>query len=132
MNGSVLDMSAEESRVFFEFLDSEFHCLVNEYDDDTGRLPGKRRMKAFPDLKAVLNRWKDTQPIIPGTVFVSLENIQPCRIVLSDSERKTCRGVISDRLKRMKKELADVPHGPLTKTLRTNTAVAEKIYRELG
>ena len=134
MSGLILELSKDESRAFFEILNSELRRLANEYDDDTGRIPGKRRMKARPALDAVLKRWASAQPTVPETDLVVLDEIRPCSVFLSETERKTCGGVIRDGLKRMEKDLADAPAvltGVYAEIRRTADA-AETISAALG
>lgn len=125
---NLIMFTKEESEVFYELLNSELRCLVNEYDDDTGRIPGKRRMRTRPSLEIILKKWEATQPPVSGTVLVNLEDIHPCSLSLSQTERKVCRDVIGDGLKKMERDLADLPSGALANALTSKAAVAEKIY----
>ncbi len=43
--GMVLQLNQQESRVFFETIDSELKSVVNEYDSNTGRRPGQKRIE---------------------------------------------------------------------------------------
>lgn len=134
MNGLTIELSREESGVFFELISSELRRLANEYDDDTGRIPGKRRMQARPELESVLKRWESAQPKIQGTGFVNLDAVAPCSLTLSGTERRACGNVARDGLKRMMRDLSDAPNPPegVFAEIRKSADVAERIVRVLA
>lgn len=99
MSDLKLELNERESRDFFFSLDSELRKLVNEYDDDTGRIPGKRRLATLPVLSEVVSKWTATQPTIGNSNFVNLDAIVGATIVLSDEERTISKRILSDDAK---------------------------------
>ena len=110
MRNTVLSLNEKESRVFFDAINSEQKCLVNEYDDDTGRRPGKGRMENLPALKSVISKWKAFQPKFPkpfnGTYLINLEAVAACELELSGKEITACKNVLRTQIRQLEQALA--------------------------
>lgn len=84
-------LSEKESRIFINVILDEEKDLVNEYDPDTRRIPGRTRMNALPDIRNIIQKWNATQTPI-GVVHMT-HNIYntgapaPCAIELNKTER---------------------------------------------
>ena len=103
-----LILSDKESSVFFDSVNNELRVLINEYDDDTGRIPGKRRMGNKDTLQTIMNQWQSTQPYIAGN-FISYDNIVSAELELSDREVKVIKNLLGKNEKDLMKELAGNP-----------------------
>ena len=103
-----LILSDKESSVFFDSVNNELRVLINEYDDDTGRIPGKRRMGNKDTLQTIMNQWQSTQPHIAGN-FISYDNIVSAELELSDREVKVIKNLFGKNEKDLMKALAGNP-----------------------
>lgn len=103
-----LILSDKESSVFFDSVNNELRVLINEYDDDTGRIPGKRRMGNKDTLQTIMNQWQSTQPHIADN-FISYDNIVSAELELSDREVKVIKNLLGKNEKDLMKELAGNP-----------------------
>ena len=103
-----LILSDKESSVFFDAVNNELRVLINEYDDDTGRIPGKRRMGNKDTLQTIMNQWQSTQPHIADN-FISYDNIVSAELELSDREVKVIKNLLGKNEKDLMKELAGNP-----------------------
>ena len=103
-----LILSDKESSVFFDSVNNELRVLINEYDDDTGRIPGKRRMGNKDTLQTIMNQWHSTQPHIADN-FISYDNIVSAELELSDREVKVIKNLLGKNEKDLMKELAGNP-----------------------
>ena len=95
-----LILSDKESSVFFDSVNNELRVLINEYDDDTGRIPGKRRMGNKDTLQTIMNQWHST---------ISYDNIVSAELELSDREVKVIKNLLGKNEKDLMKELAGNP-----------------------
>ena len=104
--GMVLQLNQQESRAFFETIDSELKSVVNEYDSNTGRRPGQKRIEDGKYAKSIIEKWIQTQNMIPGTPYVNLDVINACKLDLTSSEVTYSRNLLQKDIKRYQKELA--------------------------
>lgn len=114
----LLQLNQQESRVFFETVDSELKSVVNEYDSNTGRRPGQKRIEDGKYAKSIIEKWIQTQNMIPGTPYVNLDVINACKLDLTSSEITYSRNLIQKEIKAYQKELAQYPT-PYTGVLQT-------------
>ncbi len=105
-NPMKISLTNEESRTFFDIVNSEVRCLVNEYDPDTARCPGKKRMQGLPLASSIEDKWKDTQPQIGDTGFINLDTIVACDIDLTDKECSYAKKLLEKAAVDIQKELA--------------------------
>ncbi len=114
----LLQLNQQESRVFFEIIDSELKSVINEHDSNTGRRPGQKRIEEGKYAKSIIDKWTQTQNMIPGTTFINLDIINPCRIELTLSEITYSKNLIQKGINAYQKELAQYPT-PYTGVLQT-------------
>ena len=92
-----LDLTQEESYIFEEVLSDEERCLANNFDDYTGKRPGKKRMLGRDMLQTILKKWETEQNILPFSedddscdLWDSLDPIA-CTLELTEKEAAYCR-----------------------------------------
>ena len=128
-----LVLNKEESVVFSEILSTEQKCLVNEYDDITGKTPGRMRKKNISMLNDIIKKWSATQQRIAGTTFIDLSAIEKCTIELSDQEKEYCRALLTRTQSVMRKELGNAgqPYTGVYGTMNKTAETIEDIIRKL-
>ena len=104
-----IHLTKKESETFFDVLDNESICVVNEYDPDTGRRPSKKRMSAKEILESVIHKWEATQGFVPGTQFVNLDETKACELELNDKETKYVRELLTNTAHKLREELSNYP-----------------------
>ena len=102
-------LNTAESAVFGNMLAGEIKVLVNAYDPDTGRMPGKLRMKALPALNSLYSKWSRTQNAVgcSGTgVMVDLEHPVACQIRATEREWRAAEKTLQRDVSIITKELS--------------------------
>ena len=106
MNISLTD---KESQIFYETIDAEHHCVINEYDYSTCRCPGKKRREGVAKYaRPIIDKWEKTQKFTPGMNFIDLENIKACNLDLTAEEIKYSKELLDREAKGLRKELNKV------------------------
>ncbi len=82
----LLNFNKVESEIFFDVIDSECKCIINEYDPGICRCPSRKRMENGEYVKSMILKWSEAQPKIENTDFVNLDNISECKIKLTKKE----------------------------------------------
>ena len=106
-----IHLTDNESKVFYEVINSELRKVINEYDDDTGRTPSKKRIADGRHARSILeDKWAKTQPKVANSDFINLDNIKACDIDLTDEEVKYARKLLDKALMDYRKYIpADSP-----------------------
>ncbi len=128
-----LNLTEKESRTFFDIVNSEVHCLVNEYDPDTARCPGKKRMRGLPLASSIEDKWKATQPKIGDTSFINLDTIAACDIDLTDKECSYSKKLLEKAAGDIRKELSEyqAPYSGVLEQMAQMADTAEVISARL-
>ncbi len=128
----VLYLNRKESKVFYEFIDAEIHCCVNEYDYDTGRCPSKKRLADSRYAKSVIEKWAAKQDKVDGN-FINLDKIISCDIELSEKEARYCKVLIDKAVKDIGKELSKLeePYTGANKIMKDMADTAVSITKSL-
>lgn len=103
----LLSLSNSESKTFFEIINSELKCVINEYDSDTGRRPGKKRMEDGKYAKSIMEKWEITQDEIQNTNFINLDKIKNCKLDLTKEESIYSKKLLDKCIKEFEKELSN-------------------------
>ena len=129
----VLQLTKNESELFFECIDFELRSVINEYDPDTRRCPSKKRIKDSEHAKSIIDKWIETQNIIPDTTFVNLDNINPCKLELADKEVSYSIALITKNIKDFENSLSSspFPHFGVLKVIEDNVTILKDILRKL-
>ena len=101
-----ITLSQSESKSFFEIIDSELKCVINEYDSDTGRVPGKKRISEGKYAKSIIEKWINTQPKIPNSPYINMERITACTLALTDKEVSYSKHLLDKAIKECRTELS--------------------------
>lgn len=104
--GRIIRLDKKEGEVFADILSLELKYLVNGHDDNTGRVPGKKRTAKLGLLKEILKKWDATQPKIPGSNHINLDAVTGCEITLTGKEIKYCGQQLRQYRDRIRKELS--------------------------
>lgn len=102
----ILRLNQDESKTFFEIVDSELKCVINEWDSELGRRPSQKRIRDGKHAKSIMDKWSQKQPNIPHTTFVDLEKIDACDLELTDKETAYSKCLLEKNAKECRKELA--------------------------
>ncbi len=102
-----LELSERESNVFIDLICSEVKCLVNEWDDQTMRMPSKKRMAKKELIFGIQDKWEKAQPSVTKTHnrISILPPASACTLFLTKKEMTYCRALFTQKLKRIKKYL---------------------------
>ena len=129
-----IHLTNNESKTFFNIINGELRCVINEYDDDTGRCPGKQRINDSKHAKSIIQKWIATQPKIQNTAFINLDVITECDIDLSKPEITYTTKLLNKVIKKLEKELA-VYNKPYTGYIQnldnivtTSKAIIQKLH----
>ena len=130
--GSKLILNEAESRTFFDIIDSELRCCVNEYDPDTARCPSKKRLNNTMYARSIIEKWESTQPRITAD-FINLDKVIECELELTEKEAAYCRELAEKCVKEMRKELSlySKPYTGLPKAFENMVVNAERIVNKL-
>jgi len=130
--GKKLILSKEESRTFFDIIDSELRCCVNEYDPDTARCPSKKRLSNAVYAKSIIEKWGSTQPKITAD-FINLDKVIGCELELTGKETAYCRELAERCAKECRKALLSYskPYTGIIKTFADMADNAENIISKL-
>lgn len=130
--GKKLTLNKEESRTFFDIIDSELRCCVNEYDPDTARRPSKKRLNNAIYARSIIEKWEATQPKITAD-FINLDNVVGCEIELSKKEAGYCRELAEKCIKECRKALVSYskPYTGMLKEFEDMVVNAESIISKL-
>lgn len=82
----VIKLTKTETENIFQTVLSELKCIVNEYDDDTGRCPSKKRIADGKYAESIMKQLEKCQSKIPNTDFINLDNIEECTLELDKRE----------------------------------------------
>jgi hypothetical protein len=105
----IISLSAKEAKAFYSVIGSEMRKVINEYDEDTCRVPSKKRIKDGQYGKNIIDKWEAAQPKISGTNFVNLDNTVACNLDLSDKEIAYSKHLLDKAVSELRKELAPYP-----------------------
>ena len=130
---SLVCLTVEESKVFFDIIDSELRSVVNEYDSNTGRRPSKKRIEEGHYAKSIMDKWVITQNMIPNTTFVNLDTINACKLDLTVGEKGYIKRLVQKFIENVTKELSgyNMPYTGVLKQLDDMRNVAELILRKV-
>lgn len=102
----LIQLTKDESKTFFEIINSELKCIINEWDSDLGRCPSQKRIKDGKYANSIIDKWTQTQPNIQHTQFINLDKICACDLDLSDKEIAYSKRLLDKNAKECRKELA--------------------------
>ncbi len=102
----ILHLNQDESKTFFEIINSELKCVINEWDSDLGRCPSQKRIKDGQYAKTIIHQWMQTQKCIQSTSFIDLDKICACNLKLSDKECIYSKHLLDKSIKECRQELA--------------------------
>ena len=134
MKETMLELNEKENRAFYDTMANEEKALVNEWDDDTMRVPSKARMKELPSVSSILQKWEGTQPKIGKSNFINLDDIRACSLALSEKERRTCARILERGIKSIRKYLSDKnePYTGMLKDMADEAELLETIIKRLA
>lgn len=131
-------LDGKENEVFYNVLSAELKCLMDEYDSDTGRKPGRKRMARLPVLEGVVSRWEDFQlkTVGPSGTDVVVLSGPPvsCVIPLSDREAAVCRDILKESGAAIVRYLGkfDPPYAGILLDMSRIASTAEGLCRKLA
>ncbi len=130
----LVKLNKDESKTFFEIIDSELHACGNEWDPDTNRCPSKKRIKDSAYARTIIDKWKNTQNLIPKTQLINLSNTKACSLDLSDTEVIYSVGLLDKGIKECRKELAphSAPYTGILAAINDTMVNAQSIYSKLA
>ena len=100
----------EQMKTLYQTVDAEAHCLVNEWDSSTNRMPSAARMKEKEALLAIREKCLALQPALDAErKFINIDSIRGGELSLSDKERITLRKLLMREEKSLKRESANAP-----------------------
>ena len=127
-------LTAEEARVLYDLVEDEQRCVVNEYDSNTGRRPGRKRMQNKPQVISVTEKILKALPKNGGgSRFVDLDAFEDCILDISDRESFCVRHLLEDCLNDCKKALATTEkpyagaYADIEKAMEAITSVLKKL-----
>lgn len=128
-----ISLTADESKTFYSTIDSELHCVVNEWDSDTGRRPSQKRIADGKYAHSIMDKWSKTQNLIPGTNFINLSNIVACTLDLTPEEIKYSKHLLGKTVKELRKELTGIntPYTGIYQAFDETATNAESILTRL-
>lgn len=104
-----LSLNDKESKTFHGIINGEVRCCVNQWDDDTCRMPSQKRLKDAKHGHAILDKWQKTQSVIPGTNFIDLGAVVACNLDLTLKEVTYSKNLLTHNVKELRKALQNVP-----------------------
>ena len=103
-----LHLSINEFIILEDIVGDELRMLINEYDDDTGRQPGKRRESTLPILTDWHKRLTEIQDKAGAVIHVrekkigvllTPEKFRECEMDMTDKEIAIIMRLLEKRLK---------------------------------
>lgn len=103
-----LHLSKNEFIILEDIVGDELRMLINEYDDDTGRQPGKRRESTLPILTDWHKRLTEIQDKAGAVIHVrekkigvllTPEKFRECEMDMTDKEIAIIMRLLEKRLK---------------------------------
>lgn len=131
-----LHLSKNEFIILEDIVGGELRMLINEYDDDTGRQPGKRRVNTLPILTDWHKRFTEMQDKAGAVVHIREkkvgallipEKFRECEMDMSDKEIAVIIQLLEKRLKGYQEFLKTYKNEQMSKDYQTACSLLTRL-----
>ena len=126
-----IELNADEAMVFLFAVDGELKDLVNEWDPDTGRIPGKQRLAKRPLLEKIMGKWITAQGLPSDAAFIPYNKVGPCLLSFSKREVREIKSLTKKMVRKDGEYITSNSCPEMTRCLKLRQKAAESFLQKL-